>query len=233
MAAGKALITSLVVMAGFIAAVSIVAYNTYNATELPDTIQPELIQQTQNASSQVQPDTGVNETVSTGPTESSGKSNASVEGVIVEKNGLIDIDVGFLKSIKYIYSEEYVKGYIVNVTRVGVEDYCSDCVLLLAIEGENGDVYYVLVYGNWYLLSSYEGDEDEYEEYNVQVLSIDKVEGYIRDIASRNIYTLVEVVESNLEYNGHRIYIGYEIKPYGQNIELVSTVIEEHEDHDD
>ncbi len=233
MAAGKALITSLVVMAGFIAAVSIVAYNTYNATELPDTIQPELIQQAQNSSSQVQPDTGVNETVSTWPTESSGKSNASAEAIMVEKNGLIDIDVGFLKSIKYIYSEDYVKGYVVDVTRVGVEDYCSDCVLLLTIKGEDGNVYYVLVYGNWYLLSDYEDDEDEREEYKVQVLSIDKLEGYIRDMASRSIYTLVEVVESNLEYNGHRIYIGYEIKPYGQKIELVSAIIEEYEDHDD
>ncbi len=235
MTAGKTLILSLTVMSAFIAVVTVVAYQSYNATELPDTIQPELIEQAAESRPQTQEP---QDTPSGGNTGNTGTVPSGVNGsyspdnvVRVEGEGLRGLDVGFLKSIKYVYSERYLRGYIIDVARVGVEGYCTDCVVLFTLEGRDGDRYYVLVYGRWYLITDYE-DEEEHEEYGARILSIDGLEEYIVSYMNNSIPVKVEVVESNLEYNGSRVYIGYEIKPYGQDIELVSATIEEYEEHD-
>lgn len=234
MTVGKALILSLTVMSAFIAVVTVVAYQSYNATELPDTIQPDLIEQATESRPQAQEpqDTPPGGDTSTDTVPSGVNDSYSPDNVVrVEGGGLHGLDVGFLKSIKYVYSERYLRGYIIDVARVGVEGYCTDCVVLFTLEGRDGDVYYILVYGQWYLITDY-GDEEEHEEYNVRILSIDALEEYISLYMNNSIPVKVEVVESNLEYNGSRVYIGYEIKPYGNDIELVSATIEEYEEHD-
>ena len=216
MAPSRTLIILLVAVSAFITMVSAIAYNTYNATELPDTIQPEVIEQYANSSSQP---------------GSNGTRPGPSGGVVVKEGGILDVDIGFLNSIKYIYSEEYINGYIVNVSRVGINDYCSGCAIVFTVEGGDGRVYHVLVYGRWYLIERYEGEE-EHGEHMTRVLSIDDMEGYLIGFMDNGTPVKVEVVVSNLYYGDSRLYIGYEIKPHGMDIELVSAVITEPGEHD-
>ncbi|MCE4603112.1 MAG: hypothetical protein F7B18_08010 [Desulfurococcales archaeon] len=121
----------------------------------------------------------------------------------------LDIDIGFLRSVKPLILEHEVQGRVVDVQLVDINDYCVKCGLLITIDTGRG-VEHVLAFGYW--------------EAEDRVIGVVNLLLYIKP----GDQVFVEALRDSYEYQGGKLYIAYEIEVPSIGIELERVSFQSH-----
>ncbi|MEB3861062.1 MAG: hypothetical protein GSR84_02435, partial [Desulfurococcales archaeon] len=140
--------------------------------------------------------------------QATGPQGAGEDAVVTSRPSL-DIDIGFLRSVKPLLLEHEVEGRVVDLQLVDINGYCVKCGLLITVDTGKGTEY-VLALGYW--------------STGERVVGVVNLMLYIKP----GDLVVVEALRDSYVYHGSRLYIAYEIKVPGTGVELERVAPHEH-----
>ncbi len=139
---------------------------------------------------------------------SSQEATMARTGGEVTPSNMVDVDLGFINSIKHALLERHIKGRVVGLELVDVKGQCIKCALLITIES-GGTRTRILVLGSWKV-------EDD------GIVSPLNLMPFI----SEGDIIEVEALDAGYKYNGENLYIAYEIELKGKDLEAINISLE-------